>query len=304
MSHLEPGEALRILEQSLRLLLERVLGKRLGPTWLEQVTTGEQRARWAAVAEEEMKKRGKRGVAAVEPVGPAYMQLHELITLIDTYWSDVSPALGRQAQTAELLKQFERTSRALIGRFNDLRNTVGHSRALLPFEQDLLAGVAGQIRNQVTIFLSEQDSTGEYYPLIQRVADSFNNEAPQSQLAHPEGWANAPTGITLRPGDTVAFECSATDPHGRNINWWLSTDMGVPASEDQATLQRTGERVTLVWKVTDNDVGASKTILIYMAAATTPYHRRHHFDQGVSFTYRVDPPEHAARNEQQPRTGG
>lgn len=52
----------------------------------------------------------------------------------------------------------------LLARFEQLRNSVAHSRGILAFEEALLSGIAGQIRNQVTIFMSIQDPSGDYYP--------------------------------------------------------------------------------------------------------------------------------------------
>ena len=62
---------------------------------------------------------------------------------------------------------------ALLKRLDNIRNAVGHSRPLLPFERDLLSGIAGQIRNQVTIYMSTQDEAGDIYPRIESVTDQI-----------------------------------------------------------------------------------------------------------------------------------
>jgi hypothetical protein len=175
---------------------------------------------------------------------------------------------------------------ALLKRFDNLRNTLAHSRDLLPFEEDLLAGVAGDIRNRVTIYMSSQDISGDFYPRIESVRDSFGNEPTSAALAELGHWAHCATDLTVRPNDVVDFTCRGTDPQGRELEWAVSTNMSIRWGHATGD----ADSGTVRWLVSADDVQDAKTILVYMRAKGTDYHRRGSFDQGASFTYRVLPP--------------
>lgn len=96
---------------------------------MTKVFNAKQLAAFAEKREYEQKKRTSRGVAVASSALIDYTQFFDLMTLADKNWELVAPALGKKADTLALLR-----------RIDDLRNTVAHNRALLPFEQDPLAG--------------------------------------------------------------------------------------------------------------------------------------------------------------------
>jgi hypothetical protein len=93
-----------------------------------------------------------------------YSDLFDLLTMSEEDWSRVAPALGKGKEVLSLLK-----------RLDDLRNNVAHGRQLVPFEVHLFAGIAGDIRNRVTIYMSTQDPSGNNFPRIESVTDEFGN---------------------------------------------------------------------------------------------------------------------------------
>lgn len=268
MPHLEPGTALSTLETALRQLMEHAYQDAYGGAWLTKITTEEQRQRWAGRAEEEKKRRGTRGVMTLPAAGLEYADLYALIRILDKHWQPVSDALGKRKESLTMLE-----------RFDALRNAVGHSRSLLPFEQDLLAGIAGDIRNRVTIYMSSQDPSGDYYPRIESVTDSFGNMPSNSPLA------------TLRPGDTITFTCRGVDPQGRELEWGISTN-GLTVGASGPVTRVVGAEVTLTWEVSAHDVQDSTTVIVSMRARGTDYHRHRECDEVSWFVYRVLPPHH------------
>lgn len=277
MAHLDAAVALTTVERALRQLMEHAYRKQFGDSWLERISTTEQRTKWSGLAEEEQKKRGRRGVSQVPGAGLDYVHMHDLREIVRLHWDPLAEALKGQTEVLVLLK-----------RFDDLRNTVAHSRSLVSFEEDLLAGIAGDIRNRVAIYMSKQDPHGEFFPRIESVQDHLGNEPTSTQLINPERVANCFPDVILRPGDVVQFQCSGVDPQGRQLEWTYSKSGILMWRNEQIEV---GADVTLTWEVQPQDVAGRRSVHIFMRAADTPYHRiAQGYDHAVAYTYQVLPP--------------
>lgn len=276
MTTLEPGAALTTCETALRNLMTVAYSSDYGPDWLHRVA-GEKLEQWHARAESEFQARGPKGVIAVPDAGLSYANFFDLLSIADKHWEPLAPALGKKAAAVALLK-----------RLDNLRNTVGHSRPLLPFERDLMSGIAGQIRNQVTIYMSSRDDVGDIYPRIEAISDSFGRRI-ESATAETElaGSATTPPYVLVRPGDEVTFDCTGIDPQGRDLEWTLGS-AHLPLYP--VTTSASGVLTQLTWTVNDSDVNESKAIEIYLRADGTPYHRWGYFDHRAYFMFRVRPP--------------
>lgn len=158
----DPSQALTTLESAVRQVMRSAYASEYGPGWFERVTSPDQREKWKTRRKDEAPKR--RGVVQSPTLELDFSELWELIAIAGKHWPPLASALGKQKSTMPLLETFER-----------LRNAVSHSRTLQPFEQELLSGIAGSIRNQVTISLSATDPSGEYYPRIESITDSYGN---------------------------------------------------------------------------------------------------------------------------------
>lgn len=274
---LEPTVAVTTLERALRLLLRRTLQAAWGQGWLERVTTPAQREQWQGRHEQEQARRP--GVLDLPPAGLEYSELYELIAIADKHWDKVAAALGKRAAILPLLEHFER-----------IRNTASHSRELMPFERELMSGIAGEIRNKVTIHMSSQDPVGDYYPRMESAADSFGaaismwNEMSEIAGTVPD----ASPRMVLQVGDVITFTCSGTDPKGRDLEWTLTRSTG---GAQVVAVRPSGEQVELVWHVEDGDVGESVAVSIHMSAAGARYRRWSHFDHRTYFMYVVRPPD-------------
>lgn len=269
---LEPGQALLVCERALRTLFTHAYQLAYGGGWLEKITTAEQRDKWAAKAKGE-EHRTKKGIVDVPEAGLAYSEFYELVAIAEKHWEPLAAALGKQATVMPLLKVFER-----------LRNTVGHNRQLYAYEQDLYSGIAGTIRNQVTIYMSTQDAAGEYYPRIEAAWDSFGNhvncEANTGELA-----GSARCEQILHPGDIVTFTLVATDPQDRDIAWERRD-----AYPYETQVVKSGAEVHFTWTVTDEFVRESSILQFFMQVHDSPYHRCAGFDQRIYFEFTVRPP--------------
>lgn len=275
MTTLDPGTALATCETALRGLMKFAYEQAYGPGWLHHVAATEVEV-WRGRAEDERQARGPKGVIAVPDAGLSYANYYDLLTIAGKYWDPLAPALGKRA-----------TAMAFLDRLKGLRNSVGHSRPLNPFERDLMSGIAGQIRNQVIIYMTSQDDAGDLYPRIESVTDSFGRRI-ESDTANTEMAGNVDTKpyVLVHPGDQVTFECFGLDPQGRTLEWALTN----PWPGDWVTGELPGASTELAWTVLDSDVSEVRTIGIHMRAVGTPYHRWGSYDHRAGFAFRVRPP--------------
>lgn len=256
---MEPHEAIYFLEVILRDLIR----SELGDSWRMDFTE-EDMARLDAKREEEVKKRSGSIVSRDLLDYTEFTQVQRVIT---KHHETFAPALGRK-------KHVEDTWR----RLNGLRNPTMHSRGLLPFERDLLNGLVGEIRNQVTLYRSTKGPDMEYYPIIESVTDSFGRSASSG---HPDL-----TSSTLRvaPGAEVTFVCRGTDPRDRALTWELR-----PNNDLRYGSSITANDAELVWHVSADLVREGLIVWVRLTSAGA-YHRMGVFDAEVAFRFDVDPP--------------
>ncbi|UOQ88715.1 hypothetical protein MUN74_15810 [Agromyces endophyticus] len=256
---MEPAEAVNIIESDLRWIMRAVLKGDYGFT---TAFLAELQKRYDS--EEE-----KRRPAKVSSELLDYTHLGELKDLIvkRTNWPSFKDAFLNKDEFSALC--------AFAGRY---RNTVAHSRELLPWERTHLEGIAGVLRAQVTVFMSTKGPDMEYYPAIERITDSFGNSREGLQQL-----GVVLTETALRVGDIVTFSCRGNDPQGRELTWTLGT------STTRGSTSVVGPEVTLSWEVTEDDVSDSTMVAISLSSAGK-YHRSVTYDDRLNFVYKVIPP--------------
>src|SRR6478735_680424 len=183
---MEPYEAINLLEAILRDLIR----SELGTAWIDNFSA-EEVVRLEAKREEESKKRSGSVVSQDLLDYTEFTQVQRVIT---KHHETFAPALGRKRDVEDTWR-----------RLNGLRNPTMHSRSLLPFERDLLSGLVGEIRNQVTLYRSARGPDMEYYPVVDSITDSFGRVRSTAQ---PFGQGNEPR-PRVYPGDTIVFQCRA-----------------------------------------------------------------------------------------------
>lgn len=271
MSDLDPAEALTTCERALRQLFGLAYSDAFGSEWLSHIASSEKLESWCERRDAERRSREKRGVLQVDDTALAYAEFYDLCAIAEKHWGPLGPALGKQSQTLPLLH-----------RFNRLRNTVAHSRPLLSFEADLLSGIAGEIRNRVTVYMTKQDPAGDHYARIESVTDSFGRVA----TGEGAGGGNIvmEPDVRVQVGDVITFDCEGHDPKGRALSW-------VARVNGVLMFQREGNRVRGSWRVQEDHVGQRTSVSVKLAS-DSPY-RRHGFgeaDDGVLFAFNVEPP--------------
>lgn len=264
----EPMAQIAVVEQDLRGLIESILSAEFGrDSWLgmsgltpERISKMDQ----VRIAED----RSRPGVTIdVPPL--RYAELFDLKTIIDRHWEHFKVVFRDK-------KKFD----VYFERLAQVRNPQAHSRELLPFERSLIEGMTGELRNVITLHRSTMDVSGEFYPIIESVRDSFGNE----WVAGP-GLGTIYTGIRLVVGQVVQFHCKGWDPQARRLSWTLDDNRVNGTQFDKGN----GSEVRLSATVRESHVGESMAMQISLISSGR-YHRYRYDDDSVTFRYAVNPP--------------
>lgn len=249
--------------------LREIVRLTMGRSWLEDFTH-EKVAALEAKRDEEDKRRD--GVSVSQDLLD-YTEAYHLESLILKHWDKTRPVLQDKKRTEVYLK-------LLLS----VRNTIAHARPVAPFERQLLAGIAGQVQNLISLYRSGSETADAYYASINYVRDSFCDEV----IGGDRGAGHLRNRRRLQIGQVVAFELSATDPYDREITWNLhlydssqakSTELGIAL----------GSEAIFEWTVREEHVG--EQVDVYIAIENESNYQRHGTkDDEVSFGYAVSPP--------------
>jgi Swt1-like HEPN len=263
-----PSDAINAVEIVLRDLIEQVLTEEYGEQWIEQCGTPEKIEKWRERKVEEAKKRDG---TTTEQRLLHYSDFTDLAPIIKKHWELFKPCLGDR-------KTFD----VYMHRLDEFRNAPMHSRALVPFEGALAEGMAGEIRNKVTIYRTGRDPVDRHFPRIEYVRDSLGNVA--TNILPPSPVTDIlQTGLTLYPGDEISFECSGWDPEDGPLKWTMQLlPGGQPLVEEQ------GRQVSFMWRVTEANISAQTFVRVRLIS-DRPWHRTTDNDDMKTFTYTVLP---------------
>ncbi|WP_454164313.1 hypothetical protein [Gordonia iterans] len=262
---MNPYEAVRLVELDLRQLVRAVLGD----AWLtiaEKAGVVDAAALERKVSDE----RGRRPAAVVSTDLLDYTEFTQLqVLILEKAWDSFAPALNKK-------KHIE----TYLSKVSGFRNPTMHARALLPFEEHLVLGISGELRNRIAIYRNTQEQASMYYPVVDSITDNFGN-------TH-DGATNliTLTGVRLEIGDTVSFTCRATDPEDRQLHWVLSNNAGHPHTQ---TSESSGSEVELSYTFTRDDVSEKVPLLITLRS-DGEFHRASGVDAHAMFHYAVNPP--------------
>ena len=139
-----------------------------------------------------------------------FYQLHKLIK---TNWESFIPVFGKNAKRLEVW----------IAEAESVRDAIAHERPLTPHERDLLSGIAGQVRNQISIFRTNSLTANGYYPIIDSVRDNFGRAGISADSPGAFGvfLSLDQPAIRIDVGQKVTFECRGADPRDRVLTWGL-----------------------------------------------------------------------------------
>lgn len=257
-------QALRDTENALRDFIAATLERSLGREWLSNCgVTSDRIAKWRERKSEEQ-RRQEAGV--VDERLLYYADFYDLKTILKKHWQgDFSEALGEWRRFEVLFDELAR-----------YRDPDAHRRELLPHQQSLVFGIAGDIRSRLVRWHSRRETVDDCFPRIESARDSLGNLWIPSNAS---GLDALPTGTTLRPGDKIDFVVTARDPEDLPLEYRLEV-VGENASEWQASGQFSLE-------VKEAHIGA--LVIDLRIRSPRSYHAGPGFDHKVLFGYTVLP---------------
>jgi hypothetical protein len=259
------SQALKDAENAVRDFVGYVLGKELGPDWIERCgVTPERLAAWRGRKQTE-EKRQRDG-----PVAPRlieYSDFYDLETILQKHWNHFSDAFGEQKKFLALWDELKR-----------LRDPDAHRRELLPHQKQLIVGISGQVRNLIVRYRSSLETSDSYYPRIESVMDNLGNTwVPTGR----PGLEMVPTKNRLRVGDVLEFIVKASDPLGGSLEFGLGFHLAPPES------WQASECLRIV--IGAGHVGRDRSFGAFVRSKRE-FHSHGHHDGVVLFTYEVLPP--------------
>ena len=189
-----------------------------------------------------------------------YSDFYDLKKVISTNWRLFKDIFREK-------KRFE----VLFDEIEIYRNTTAHGRELLQFQEDMIAGILGDLKTQIIMHRNKNESPEDYFLRILKVSDNLGNVY---DFANSDSYTY--NNRILRPGDNLEFHIDAFDPKGRLIKYFVRID-GIPASE-----RIESNIITLTIK--DEHVG--KYLDIRLVAVTE---EKYDNSDGISFLYTVIP---------------
>ncbi|MEX5296642.1 Swt1 family HEPN domain-containing protein [Kocuria sp. CPCC 205268] len=268
---MEPALALTSLEAALRQAVVAVLGEH---DWINAKGAPD-KAKLEKNREEETKKRD--GTILSQNL-IEYTETYHLTEIIIKNWEKFKPVFDDKQRTS-----------AYLGVLKDIRNTIAHSRELVPYERDLMSGITGHLRNQVGKYRSSVMQSSDHYPVIESVRDSFGRLGGESY------YADSADVIRVEVGDTVQFTGTAAPARGKEVLWILSTDYMEETSLRDTPIEQKrdlikGESATLSYTFKEGDVGEWMVVKILIGGQSR-FHRNFGFDDSTEFVFAVNPPE-------------
>jgi hypothetical protein len=252
-----PTMALQSIETALRLAIRQALGE----AWIDKPGAP---MRHDLLEKHDVDARRRDGVSVSEDLLD-YTMTTDLSRIIQRNWENFAPVFKDKKRTDAYFKIVE-----------DIRNAIAHSRPLVPFEEDLVSGIAGQLRAQVTEYRSMQGTGSEqYYPKIERLTDSRGE-------AGSDLWTGPLPSSRLEVGDVITFTGSAFNARGNPVQWFLFVRPGWqnPAHARAASRVAEGDDVVIEYVVTRDDVNEDLVVAVVIAT-DADFHR---YNEGGIFT--------------------
>ncbi|HUX71497.1 MAG TPA: hypothetical protein VMV41_13355 [Cellulomonadaceae bacterium] len=273
---MEPANALNAIETALRNAIYVVFPR---SEWLEAAGAPEREGLERKRVEEAKRRDGHIPPASLLD----FAYTHELEGIVLKNWEKFKPIFDDQARM-----------RTYFEVIDDVRNAIAHSRPLVQFERDLIAGIAGQLGNQVSVYSSRRDGSRDFYPTIESLRDGFGSDARATAWEF-EGSARQRPSV----GHVLHFSGKAADPRGRGVSWYLIRE-GRSLTQGEELYRKIGEGEVLEYDydIEVNDVRERFDVRIILIGNWS-FHRnadgvsgvRLSYDDEGCFGYSVNPPE-------------
>lgn len=258
---MDVSQALRDVENSVRNLISYQLNKTLGSDWVSKCgVTTDRIQQWEQRKAEEVKR-----LKSVDERILYYADFYDLLTILKKHWSSCFSSIFGEFKKFEVLWKL----------LESFRNPDAHRRELLPYQTNLVLGISGKLRTEITSYFSKMETGESYFPRLESVQDNLGN------MWHYNTGNVLLTKDVLRPGDMLQLSASAFDPLGEQLLFRFRVGLfglGNWTSESNATIT-----------IDTTHIGESVAIWIEVRSDRA-YHARGESDHAVHFYYSILPP--------------
>lgn len=244
----DPAKSLELAENAIRLAIRAAIQDR----WQQHVRLDDLTKRQA-------EDHTRRDGVVVSDDLLSYLEFHQLRTIVRKEWEAFKPVFDDLQRTEVWLQALE-----------DVRNAIAHSRTLVEHEAALVAGISGQIRNQVTLFRSRTEPASAHYAKIERVVDQFGRVGSESAT---DVMYSASVPPRLEVGETITLNCDASDARGRELQWLARTKNAVNDLAD--AVEAIGQSVTIRLLLTEQHVGEDVLVHVFVRPVGSLYTKKH-----------------------------
>lgn len=232
---------INIFENSIRQLLIKLIGSNDNSNYK---VTEDRISAWKDKREIERKK--YKGTLIEDRI-IYYSDFYDLKTIINKNWDIFSGVFMDKKRFDVFFNEIEK-----------FRNTLSHGREITSSQENLMNGIVGEIRNQITIYHNKNEMREDYFIQIVKISDNFGNSWPgQSQR------------ITLRVGDIYELIIDANDPKDREIHYMLSSIGG-----NIDVLPQTNNKIS--FEVTNQMITSSMSLLVKVFTPISDYENKTH----------------------------
>jgi len=250
---------LAAVENALRRIVDRVGRDLHGAEWAAAFGISPSVLdRWRRNQARELDRRGA-GIAEDRLI--YFSDFGDLEQIILGQWASFEPVFLDRERTAVYLRKLR-----------ELRNPDAHRRALTATEKALITGMAGELRTQVTRYLSQRDTPDEFFPRLDSLRDNLGN-----------AFGHGGRRPVIRVGDVLEFVAEGWDPEGAQLEYhWTTSPGATPPMQDWSPLNR------FVWEVRPDQVANPAWLNCAMRGPREP-HAEGTRDVGWSIAYTVLP---------------
>lgn len=247
---MEPTEALRSIEIRLRLVIEEALGS----NWIAQLAPSKQKR----IESWRQNEAARRGAHAAQEALINFTTTDDLRTIIAGNWELFSEVFPDRAEFDWLMKTI-----------TDVRNTIAHSRTLLPYERELLSGSVGSLNQMIAQHRAHVTNSRAYYPLIERAQDNYGTDWVRETSRERAATHPVDRDLTrVDVGDLIVMQCASTPVRGKRLVWkfWAQTKDGLMLSAESNAPDQTlhGDIVEFTHRVTEDNVREDFGIVILL----------------------------------------
>jgi hypothetical protein len=264
---MQPSEAVETGESALRSIVREILGER----WQQLISENDL---GSTVERQGLEPKQRPGALRTDDL-LSYVDTPILTKLVLNQWSRFAPVFGNR----DRMKQS-------FNAFVVYRRRVAHNRPLLPFERDLLSGLAGQFRNQISLYRQKANPKPGYFSSIDSSSD------PEGRPGSNELRTLLDSSPIVRVGETLTFSATASDPRERRIEWDLQvTQEHIPNYVMNIfDVKAEGESVRLDWTPQPDDFGSTVYVWLVARNGSAYYRSRYGIDDSVVWAFTFEPP--------------